>query len=211
MGLGFRATNENLDAIMAGLAPSSSDNILAICGSGDQAFALLEDAAWVHAVDSSETAIRYAQQRQRSLREDNPGGFFIGVVEPDSGAVAEHTLSYFSREGRLAVLAQKAERISFEVSDIFDCIFWRFNKIYLSNVFNWLSSEGGGQSSFAHYLQQLIHWTSPGAVIYVADETPALQQFAFPPFFQKQTELTERARVYGTGLNVWAPIVYEKR
>lgn len=217
----FQVTNEKLPNIVAGLDPRPSDRILAVCGSGDQAFALLEYAFSVHAVDYHEDAIAYAQRRHQSLQQRYEGGFYIGVVDPFSNRPSEHTIGYFSQEGRLATIAAKAERLSFEVGDIFDSVSPRFTKIYLSNAFSWLSSAEGDQSPFAICLRQLMRQASAGAVIYVADETPALQQYNFPSWFQRHQGLTDHAR---SGLHevdglssllkqslVWAPVVYEKK
>jgi len=55
-------TNESLEAIITGLEPNSEDNVLTICGSGDQAFALLEFGCQVIAIDENPQQICYAKK-----------------------------------------------------------------------------------------------------------------------------------------------------
>jgi len=50
----YRTTNESLDAIVLALQPNKNDKILAVGGSGDQAFSLLEKAGEVCCVDNNE-------------------------------------------------------------------------------------------------------------------------------------------------------------
>jgi len=68
--LGHRCTNESLAAIVNGLDVNETDDILAICGSGDQAFALLEKAHSVTAVDIYKNQVDYARYRKRCLKEE---------------------------------------------------------------------------------------------------------------------------------------------
>lgn len=75
-------TNESLWAVVAGLNVSRKDRILAICGSGDQAFALSEFADEVVAVDRSEEQIAYAQRRLEALRDGRLGDFFPLFDDP---------------------------------------------------------------------------------------------------------------------------------
>ena len=70
-GVIYHATNEDLASIVELLKPCPGDRIAAICGSGDQAFALAEHGAQVTAVDMSWEQIVYARTRADALREGN--------------------------------------------------------------------------------------------------------------------------------------------
>lgn len=65
----FTCTNESLPAIIAGLSPSSADRILAIGGSGDQAFALLEHGAQVAVIDHDARQIDFIRHRAAALAD----------------------------------------------------------------------------------------------------------------------------------------------
>ena len=75
-------TNESLWAVVAGLNVTRKDRILAICGSGDQAFALSEFAREVVTVDRSKEQIAYAQRRLEALRDGRFGDFFPLFDDP---------------------------------------------------------------------------------------------------------------------------------
>ncbi len=72
----YRATNESLKAIVKGLDVSPVDSILAVGGSGDQAFALLEFAGKVTAVDNAPEQIDFMRQRVEALKRRDYWGFF---------------------------------------------------------------------------------------------------------------------------------------
>ena len=67
-GLGYSCTNENLKGVVLGLALSSEDYVLAVAGSGDQAFAFLEFARQVKAVDIVPEQIELMRKRAEALR-----------------------------------------------------------------------------------------------------------------------------------------------
>lgn len=56
----FYETNESLEAIIAGLQPKEGENILAICGSGEQANEINQKGTNVLAVDIDEKQLEYA-------------------------------------------------------------------------------------------------------------------------------------------------------
>ena len=75
-GLEYISTNENLDAIVLGMDVNSNDRILAMGGSGDQAFALLEKAGSVTVVDRNSAQIWYIKQRAELIRQKAYEFFF---------------------------------------------------------------------------------------------------------------------------------------
>ena len=66
-GLEYFATNENVNAIMAGLEPSTSDTILTVTSGGDQALAMLENAGRVIVCDKNPHQIAYVRERVEAL------------------------------------------------------------------------------------------------------------------------------------------------
>ena len=66
----YRFTNESLEAVMAGLQVSEGDRIFAVCGAGDQAFAMVEKADYVLAFDRLKLQADYAR-RTMNLIKDN--------------------------------------------------------------------------------------------------------------------------------------------
>lgn len=69
-------TNESLWAVISGMNVSKDDRVLTICGSGDQAFALVEYAREVLAVDIEAKQIDYAKKRLEALKKGNYEDFF---------------------------------------------------------------------------------------------------------------------------------------
>ena len=76
----YGATNEHLGAVYAGMNIRPSDRVLAICGSGDVPFALLEginpaSSGYVRAVDLLDVQVKYARQHADDLVRGNTEGF----------------------------------------------------------------------------------------------------------------------------------------
>ena len=63
----YARTNEDLTAIVKGLDVNPADYILAVGGSGDQAFALLENAKRVLAVDAEDQQVCHMRQLMEHL------------------------------------------------------------------------------------------------------------------------------------------------
>lgn len=123
----WTTTNEDLEAIVEGLRVTKDDVILAICGSGDQAFALLEKAKRVIAVDASPEQIVYAQRRAQTLREK---GYL-----PMASDMYPRNKDYM--KPRIRRIRENVGNIEFcRVLDIFEDMpqFQGITKLYLSNA-----------------------------------------------------------------------------
>lgn len=135
----FTCTNESLSAIIKGLKPKPSDHILAIAGSGDQAFALLEYGCRVTAIDFSEEQIRFIS-RQRQRIKQNRVRFLSEEKESEfeaanpyySMTIRESRAAYFN-ERRVARIADSLHNLSLR-HDSISRITGTFNKMYLSNA-----------------------------------------------------------------------------
>ncbi|MEK6913845.1 MAG: hypothetical protein AABW47_04220 [Nanoarchaeota archaeon] len=133
-------TNESLEAIIKGLNPQSKDSILAICGSGDQAFAIIEKTNKITVVDNRACEIQYFLKRKSLLESEEFEKFLNSEIEPRDNR-ERYSLKirnkYFSIE-RLKRIRLRLKKS--EIKTIFDDIFnlrfikGEFNKIYLSNA-----------------------------------------------------------------------------
>lgn len=71
----YDATNESLDAFVAGLDLQSSDTVVAVGGSGDHCFAALEFANKVIVVDNNSKQLDLIDRRREALRQGNLDSF----------------------------------------------------------------------------------------------------------------------------------------
>ncbi len=133
----FSVSNERLSTIVVGLEPNERDTVLAVCGSGDQAFALSEYAPRVVAVDINPEQIRLAKQRAEYLKVENYGDFLKTNEENISRYATERTgKPYFTIE-RLERIRSRIEGIHFRVGNITELADTNYTKVYLSNCFHY--------------------------------------------------------------------------
>ncbi|MBI4159289.1 class I SAM-dependent methyltransferase [Candidatus Woesearchaeota archaeon] len=134
--LSYECANESVPGIVAGLDLMEGDRILAICGSGDQAFAMLEYAGFVQAVDRNPVQIGYAQKRVRQIRDGDFDSFHsVGYMWNDT-RFAFARRNYFT-EDRLERIRGRLDCLVITEVDIFDIhhLDGEFNKFYFSNVY----------------------------------------------------------------------------
>ena len=146
MSPNYSHTNESLDGIVKGMNVNETDEIIAVCGSGDQAFALLEYAKSVVAVDNDKEQIEYAKKRAKALKAGDYNGFFPCpnnvYFSPDGSywkCFAGEVRQYFEKhnpEARLEKIRKKLGSLEIRhVTDLLDEIQEdRFSKAYLSNI-----------------------------------------------------------------------------
>jgi len=115
----YYVTNENLEAIMLGLDIQEGDRVLAICGSGDQALAMLENGAEVVAVDKVRAQLVYAREQVKLLRQGNFDGFLNPPQDDHTSCFYQNRKEYFSCHGRLEKIRSNLGRISFIEGNIF--------------------------------------------------------------------------------------------
>ena len=160
----YRHTNESLDAILAGLVPRADDCILAIGGSGDQAFAMLAKGASVTVVDQSEEQIAYIRARVAALQRGWYAGFFDDMhFRTDSLPERQ----WLVNSTRLRRIRTHLDRLTIlEPQDIFpllaDGVVSGFNKLYLSNI-PWR------QNTLQDIFRNLAAHLQPGGQVYIAD------------------------------------------
>lgn len=193
-------TNESLDAIVNGMNVGKRDRILAVLGSGDQAFALLEKAAYVKAVDNCMAQVEHAQAR---------------IKYPETTLTKPHcshfygNRDYFSAE-RIAEIKKKASCLEIAEEDIFtEGNIEEFNKIYLSNASTNGSNPLDKVNGFLNRLAQNLG--KPGIVYFTAD--PEFKpEIIIPKRFSLDKELTRIARKHErNGIMVWRPAIYRRK
>jgi len=134
--LNYIHTNENLEFLLEGLNPSKEDNILSICGSGDQAFSMMERGAKVLAVDINKIQLKYSQLRLISLFNEDFEDFFILKENPFYNFLLNGSFwKEHYKKMKLSNLIEHKGNVQFLEKDIFDLNInlSKFNKVYLSN------------------------------------------------------------------------------
>src|SRR3989344_1381131 len=186
-------TNENLQAIVAGLDLSSKDTILAVGGSGDQAFALLEFAGEVKVVDNQPNQIGFIKQRVEALLAGDDEAFFrnesktatlIGPrnhqnsflydqLERDHNHLAARRRRYFTEEsGRLEriqerltnlIIAEPGDLVKVAQQERGD------SKIYLSNILGYYDGLADEEDYLRNSLNKVARNLPFGGIIYVTN------------------------------------------
>ncbi len=125
-------TNESLDAIIKGMDLKSTDRVLAICGSGEQAFAVLEHAGRVRAFDRESLQTDYAKMRKQTLAD----GDYEKFLQSEEDRYRTAAIHYFHK-ARMEAIQNKLQELSIETKS-YDSILaerTQYDKIYLSNIF----------------------------------------------------------------------------
>ncbi|MFA5887977.1 MAG: hypothetical protein WC852_04680 [Candidatus Nanoarchaeia archaeon] len=167
-------TNESLDAVVKGLDVQSSDDIIGVLGSGDQAFAMIEYANSVLAVDNNKVQVAYAQERKAMLREGNIERFLHPECLPEiTGKYKGHMdsiVDYFSQPGRLERIRQKLDLLEIKkTANVLDKMKeGRFSKAYLSNIigFNGFMIKPNAQKAFVKELANRLRM--PGLIYFTS-------------------------------------------
>ena len=222
MDLFFTQTNETLNAIIVGLEVSSKDIILAVGGSGDQAFALLEYAERVKVVDDRPEQLSYIRRRAEALQKGDYEAF-----QPSNREVREDNAGYFKSPTRLETIQKKLEGlIILQPSDIISLAQQEesYSKVYLSNVIGYRNPPRDGDSCRT-ILQKVAQRLVVNGLIYVANHrslalvsephTYGIQDLHItsflPPKLVLDLQLSKGARRWEkTGNYQWRPAVYRK-
>jgi len=153
-------TNESLSAIIAGLDPQPEDTIVAIAGSGDQAFALLESGARVIAVDHNSKQIDFIKNRIQLLEQRDDNGFlFVEQADEYIDDLKDCLASrndYFLSQCRLDIIHSNIDNLSLHLGDIGTLIPQLADsgvtKVYLSNLFSHLALKFKEEEKFTQCL-----------------------------------------------------------
>lgn len=206
VGFGYLATNETVEAVVKGLAVNSDDQVLAICGSGDIPFGLLEKARTVVAIDRNFEQVQYAEWRLKKLTEKNIESF-LRFIDNGRGEKNVVNRTYFFVGDRLSNITSCADKIEFRISNIFKMIENnnRFTKIYLSNVLGFGVNNSSDLASISSYLV-------PNGLLYVTQDRFYGKErfFELPKEIVEDEEHTMIARYYEQFWVNPGPVVFRK-
>lgn len=216
--LRYPITNEPLESVVAGLDPSPTSRVLAICGSGDVPFALSEYAGSVSSYDISEAQILFANRRKDALlRGDNKSFFGLGSVNGlTTPAISERDDWLFKAqrdyfETRLKLL--RPDSVSFSTNDILSHPnIGEFDSFYLSNI----ADYGESGQTFIRRLLFNPNIKKNSRIYFTRSEVFELRVIEIPVSYEVNQTLTCNARqsldVYGDGKfsQYWTPFVIQK-
>lgn len=233
--LGHSCTNESLNAIVLGLNLSPEDSVLAVAGSGDQAFAILEFVRQVKAVDIAPEQIEFMRQRAEALRVGDYAEFLRSDVRGSRDNLlaanypeftefnsAEFNLNrrrkYFAEDDKKRlgrIQGNLGNLVISEPANILEVAQTEtgFSKIYLSNVFEYGKHGPSRRDILMKQVLGNIARNMPlDGLIYVAnhlDEDKDLKCDSFlPPELKVDGDLSSRARRYEE--SIWKPAVYKR-
>ncbi len=210
-------TNESLDAIVEGLDLKSDDSVLAIAGSGDQAFAILEYVKRVEVIDSKPNQIDFVKYRMNALKRKHYDLFL-----KDHGALKdryqEKREKYFLEKGRLNRIRQNLDKLFISTnSNIFSNNFESlFSKIYLSNALDYQDFKDRYSG-----LNYVLYNLTPKGLIYVANSHIVVQDRGYGKSVQLgcaevlglniDVELTKKANFHEPNIRgIWNPVVFRR-
>lgn len=218
MHLNYSVTNENLNAVVEGMAISSNDSVLSIAGSGDQVFAMLEKGARVTALDTNPSQIKYLLERKKFLENGDYESFFpsklLGACDGKNGNrfdfdfakfLANRRREYFHID-RLDKIKNNLSNLSVLENEEDIYLFLEkfpsiFNKIYLSNSLYPRSIS----------LINLVDALPPNTLIYASSLVP-FQGFSQ---LENMSDLTRTANQFEAQTpmtwRLWHPSVFRRR
>ncbi|MFA7707900.1 MAG: class I SAM-dependent methyltransferase [Candidatus Pacearchaeota archaeon] len=215
----YFSTNESLGAIINGLDIKNTDNILAIGGSGDQAFAMLEYCKKVFVVDINEDQLYFIRQRVEYLKEGNINEFltpgdFVDVFP----MFTKERNNYFKHQNRLDKIKQKTDNLEILSTEKIEELNSKtlFDKIYLSNALN------SSSPSLKRELKGISKNLKSGGLIYMVDYEENIKKIMskknfifnkFPHGLKIEENLTDSAtKVQCPDMfnYNWVPIVFKK-
>ncbi|MFA5887971.1 MAG: hypothetical protein WC852_04650 [Candidatus Nanoarchaeia archaeon] len=209
MTLGYTCTNESLDAIIYGMQLSRGDSILAVLGSGDQAFAMIEYANSVLAVDNNPAQVKFALERKALLEAGN----FYGFLEHLAGTGTKDYLmeihkldrdAYFTPE-RMESIRRNLDKLEIWEGDIFRQE-GKFSRIYLSNVLRY-TKKGKAKRG----IRKLAGTLEKKGVLYIADQFDIHREGntkGFESFEEDEALSAEAYKLHWHAM--WRPAVYRR-
>ncbi|MFH1066065.1 MAG: hypothetical protein V1734_06165 [Nanoarchaeota archaeon] len=225
----FPYANESIDAVVQGMDINEEEEVIAICGSGDVVFGMLEKARSVVGVDINPLQVDYALERKVLLKEGYLENFLnIGKVSHARDTVRmKQSIDYFSQPGRIERIRGNLERLTIKQGDILKRIDdaakagKRFTKAYLSNILTWnfvplardpelaAKEREEAQKYGEKYATRVIELLDRPAIIYVAIgcSVIGLNLDAYKDIFCRDIKLTEIAKEKERN---WEPLVYRR-
>lgn len=210
----YSATNESLPAIVRGLDLNKNDSVLAIAGSGDQAFAMLEYVGKIKVIDKSIFQLNLVKLRIEALKQKR---YDLFLETECSNERLNRRNNYFMQEGKLDKIRNNLDNlVVLEPQDIFALqIDEKFSKIYSSNALSYVSYEevkipALRMLSMSLLLEGLLYITCGTTSVLNGEEIVALEEYPLLEL-KKEAGLTKEARRLEDENNFcWHPIIYKK-
>lgn len=212
----YARTNENLKSIVAGLDVQPKDYILAVGGSGDQAFALIERARRVLAVDTEAYQVNHMRRMAELIKEGDYRGFLYArtggsdphlfLNEPDLSDIVRwemhHGSKYFTLE-KFERIRKNLGNLQFRQGEIVETTQTEdgFNKVYLSNA---LGKDHITGENAREALIKISKRLPVDGLVYVSDHV-AIFDYLDGCGLEREELLTARTSDKG-----WCPIVLRK-
>lgn len=207
VGIVFSLTNESLEAVMAGLEPTSKDCVLSVAGCGDQAFAILEKAGKVVVCDTNEAQLELVRRRKAAVEGEAYEGFFNATGTDYEHLYNYYRIEYFTLE-RLLSIRRKLQNLEIAVRGGIEDFAGKgtFTKIYASNAIS-----GYGRDGLEEQLAHVASALQEGGLLYVSNgaEIEALVPNISKLGLLLVQRLTGLAR--GAEKDLWTPNVYQKK
>jgi len=205
---------------MEGLDITEKDRVLAVGGSGDQAFAMLEKADKVGVIDISREQSEFIYHRAILLAARDYNTFLRSAEEGVCDDIFDWTNSggrpneeYFLKPGRLPRIKSRLDRLElFPPRSIVGLgpLMRGYNKIYLSNAK--ISQQGHMSPRLDIFAAEMPMW----GLIYFSDNSE-LSSHLFPGgrlhstgfILEEALSRVAQAKERNAG-NVWTPEIYKK-
>jgi hypothetical protein len=216
----YRRTNEGLRGIVIGMNIQPRDRILAVGGSGDQSFAMLEyvPEGRVITTDLLKNQVEFILHQAKTI---NQGGrqsylnfmYARGLIPSDVEFFEEFDALYFS-ERRLEAIRQNINNLRLVQGDVVkvaEAKKGKFNKIYLSNS---LFYNGESDALAEKQLRRAAAVVPRGGLIYHAEINESILPFTLQSLgnmLEVDKELSAAA-LEDTGKDFpWQPIVFRRK
>lgn len=218
------ATNESLEAITSGLNLNSENSVLAICGSGDQAFAILEKTNRVYVVDMREKQIEYFLYREKLIEKGEFNEFLDmpkSIINKNDRNFVSSRNKYFSAERLKIIQSNLRNDVKTSNAKVDQLNEGEFDRIYLSNIF----SYGSLYIDFLYLekgLKKMANLLKKDGLIYLSDYGEIFDEMEFPRKVMEEEflkrinlqinrQLTEVAqRLQSKGWKNWKPGIIQK-
>jgi cyclopropane fatty-acyl-phospholipid synthase-like methyltransferase len=202
----YELSTESLKSIVEGLDLKPTDDVLAVCGSGEQSLAILEFANSVFSVDINPKQLEYAEFFTGLVGSQDFDNFWINYDSFfDNGDLNDClNKTYLSEDGRLETISKKMNELRFFESDITNILKndSSFDKIYLSNAMEHISKIKN--LSFFDQLDSYSQSLKPSTLIYHSSGLFPLDS-SVPKNLEIEKYLTQKARHFEYR---WNPVVY---
>lgn len=216
----YPCTNESIQAVLVGLTPCKNDVVISIAGSGDIPFAIAPYVKKVFAVDRDPEQIWFIKRQIELLQNRDPELFdphklldsLYGIADVSPGDLNRRRDYFFDKLPTIKTSLSKIELIKGDIIQVLDEISQRgvrFNKVYLSNVFE--GHHGLSRSYLA--CQNCSAGLSLGGLVYEAYQNEKCDNLSLHPDFEIDSKRTQQARRMERKFNPsgkWTPTVYKK-